>query len=215
MEEKDEHLQGQTEETEQKENTEQKGFSFKDFLTKIKRKKEGDTAELDEEALRALFEAAQKRLGELEAENEKLKNEAALLKDAAARSRADYFNLRTRTEREREMNAKLAAEDAIKNLMPVFENLGRVSGAIAEKESSLAKGISMVIKQFAESMCKLGLEFIPTEGDFDPSVHEAVGMAEVDDPALDGKITDTISIGYKIAGRVIKAPQVRVGQYNK
>ena len=72
----------------------------------------------------------------------------------------------------------------------------------------------MVIKQFADGLCKLGLEFISTEGEFDPSLHEAVCMEPVDDAAKDGHIVGALCRGYKLAGRVLKAPQVRVGKYN-
>ena len=43
-------------------------------------------------------------------ECELLKEEIRKLKEEVARGRADYFNLRTRMERDRENNAKLAAE---------------------------------------------------------------------------------------------------------
>ncbi|MDO4987740.1 MAG: nucleotide exchange factor GrpE [Synergistes sp.] len=138
----------------------------------------------------------------------------AKLKDEVARGRADYFNLRTRMERDRESNIKLASEKAVKEMLPVFENLERIAAAIDDKESALAKGISMVVKQFETGLANLGLEFIPADGTFDPSLHEAVFMDPVEDEAMDGKITGMISRGYKLAGRVLKASQVKVGKYN-
>lgn len=160
-------------------------------------------------------QAAEENIPQPEAgESEALKEEVRKLKEEVARGRADYFNLRTRMERDRENNAKLAAEQAINEMLPVFENLERIAAAVEDKESSLAKGMSMVIKQFADGLCKLGLEFIPTEGEFDPSLHEAVCMEPVDDAAKDGHIVGALCRGYKLAGRVLKAPQVRVGKYN-
>ena len=147
-------------------------------------------------------------------ESETLKEEIRKLKEEVARGRADYFNLRTRIERDRESNAKLAAEQAINEMLPVFENLGRIVAAVDDKDSSLAKGMAMVTKQFADGLCKLGLEFIPTEGEFDPALHEAVSMEPVDDAERDGHIIGALCRGYKLAGRVLKAPQVRVGKYN-
>ena len=78
----------------------------------------------------------------------------------------------------------------------------------------LAKGMNMVIKQFSDGLVKLGLEFIPVEGEFDPAMHEAVTMEPVDDESKDGHIIGALCRGYKLAGRVLKAPQVRVGKYN-
>lgn len=143
----------------------------------------------------------------------KQKEEIQKLKEEVARSRADYFNLRTRMERDRESNAKLAAEQTVNEMLPVFENLERIAAAIGDQESSMAKGMAMVIKQFSDGLCKLGLEFIPTEGEFNPALHEAVSMEPVDDEAKDGHIIGALCRGYKLAGRVLKAPQVRVGKY--
>ncbi|WP_294194081.1 nucleotide exchange factor GrpE [uncultured Cloacibacillus sp.] len=150
----------------------------------------------------------------LTADVEKQADEIKKLKEEVARARADYFNLRTRMERDRESNAKLAAEQAVKEMLPVFENLERIAAAINDPESGMAKGMAMVIRQFSDGLCKLGLEFIPTEGPFDPALHEAISMEPVDDESKDGHIIGAVSRGYKLAGRVLKAPQVRVGKYN-
>ena len=64
----------------------------------------------------------------LTADVEKQADEIKKLKEEVARARADYFNLRTRMERDRESNAKLAAEQAVKEMLPVFENLERAAG---------------------------------------------------------------------------------------
>ena len=59
-------------------------------------------------------------------------------------------------ERDRESNAKLAAEQAVKEMLPVFENLERIAAAINDPESGMAKGMAMVIRQFSDGLCKLG-----------------------------------------------------------
>ncbi|MEG1641630.1 MAG: nucleotide exchange factor GrpE [Synergistaceae bacterium] len=135
--------------------------------------------------------------------------------EEAARARADYYNLRTRVERDREKDKKLAAERAVDLLLPVYENLERVCEAVEDRESNLYKGVSMVTKQFFGAMTTLGLEEISAEGAFDPSCHEAIMMQETDEEEKDGKIVDVFRKGYKLAGRVIRASQVRVGNYIK
>lgn len=144
---------------------------------------------------------------------EEMKKEIKSLTEDAARARADYYNLRARVERDREKNCKLAAERSIEELLPVFENLERVCCAIEDEESNLYKGILMVTKQFYRALENLGLESIETEGPFDPSVHEAVSIEPVGDKTNDGCIIGTLRKGYKLAGRIIRAPQVRVGKY--
>ncbi|MCK9341348.1 MAG: nucleotide exchange factor GrpE [Synergistaceae bacterium] len=144
---------------------------------------------------------------------EKMKQDIKNLTEDAARARADYYNLRTRVERDREKNCKLAAERSIEELLPVFENLERVCCAIDDEESNLYKGMTMVTKQFYKALENLGLERIDTEGEFDPSVHEAVSIEPVEDASKDNCIIGTLRKGYRLAGRIIRAPQVRVGKY--
>ncbi len=152
---------------------------------------------------------------ELIVEAEKNKTEINCLKEDVARARADYYNFRTRVERDKERDRKFAAEKSIDLLLPVFENLERVCAAVDDTESSLYKGVSIVTKQFFEAMVSLGLEQIKTEGEFDPSLHEVVSTETVEDETKEGQIVTVIRKGYKLAGRVIRAAQVRIGKYEK
>lgn len=152
---------------------------------------------------------------ELLARAEAMEKELKEAQEEAARARADYYNLRNRVERDREKEKSFAAERSITLLLPVFENLERTCLAVEDKESSLFKGISMVTKQFFEAMTNLGLEEIEADGKFDPALHEAVMMEGTDDESSDGKITAVFRKGYKLAGRVIRAAQVKVSNYTK
>lgn len=173
-----------------------------------------DTEKEEKEETASVEETSEQAKPAEKDEAEQLKEEIRKLKEDVARGRADYYNLRTRVERDRESNAKLASEQAVKVMLPIFENLERIAAAIEEKDSALAKGMDMVVRQFSDGLCKLGLEFIPAEGKFDPTIHEAICMEPVDDASKDGEIIGAVSRGYKLAGRVLKAPQVRVGRYN-
>lgn len=145
---------------------------------------------------------------ELTAAREEIKN----LNDQIARAHADFFNYRTRVERDRERDRKLAAEQAVTELLPVLENLERICDS-TEKGSQLHKGISMVAGQFATALCGLGLEQICTDGEFDPNMHEAVMLQPVEEESHDGLILETLRKGYRLAGRVIRAAQVSVGKF--
>lgn len=148
-------------------------------------------------------------------EAEKNKEEIRCLTEEVARARADFYNYRTRVERDREKDRKFAAEKSIDLLLPVFENLERVCMAVEDRESGLYKGVSMVTKQFFDAMLSLGLHQIETEGEFDPSLHEVVSIEEVEEKEKDGHILAVVRKGYKLAGRVIKAAEVKIGKYNE
>ena len=62
-------------------------------------------------------------------------------------------------------------------------------------------------------MVSLGLDQIKTEGEYDPSLHEVVSTETVEDEEKDGQIVAVMRKGYRLAGRVIRAAQVRIGKY--
>jgi len=156
---------------------------------------------------------SRKEFQELQHRLETLEREKKSLEEEAARARADYYNLRQRTARDASKQRALASETAIRELLPVLDNLDRALGAAAQ-DDPLLKGVSMVRRQFFEVLKGLGLEEIIPEGSFDPSLHEAVGMEPVKNPEDDGMILEEFQKGYLLGGKVLRASQVRIGSYS-
>jgi molecular chaperone GrpE len=152
-------------------------------------------------------------LQELRHRLETLEKEKKSLEEEVARARADYYNLRQRTARDASKQRALASETAVRELLPVLDNLDRALGAAAQ-DDPLLKGVSMVRRQFFEALKGLGLEEIVPEGSFDPSLHEAMGMEAVEDPDLDGVVLEELQKGYLLGGKVLRASQVRIGSYS-
>ena len=73
----------------------------------------------------------------------------------------------------------------------------------------IEKGIEMIYENFIETLSKLGVEQIPVEGDFDPSIHQAVQQVQSDE-LESGKIASTFQKGYKIGNKVIRFAMVAV-----
>jgi molecular chaperone GrpE len=154
-------------------------------------------------------------INEVKSLNEQLEEsmaEISLYKDEAARAKADFYNYRTRVERDREKERVLAAESTVNALIPVLDNLDRTLQAVPDKESPLYKGVSMVQRQFFSVLQTLGLRVIDTGCPFDPSHHEAIMMVEVEDENEDGKILEELHRGYKLGEKVLRAAQVKVGR---
>jgi molecular chaperone GrpE len=146
------------------------------------------------------------RLKALEAERDGLSADLA-------RARADFYNYRTRVDRDRERDRALAAERAVDQFFPVLDNLDRTLAAAGDADSSLVKGVDMVRRQFRKVLESMGLEAIPGEGvPFDPAIHEAVELVTVQDPSQDGAVIGEIERGWILAGKVLKASRVRVGR---
>ena len=127
---------------------------------------------------------------------------------------ADLEAAKARVERDAERARDDAKASVVESMLPILDNLDRsIAAAEDSPDRALLEGIKLVRTQFEEALTRYGLERIGGAGTpFDPSVHEAVGVVEVDDPQKDGAVVDEWQRGYRFAGRVVRAPKVRVGR---
>lgn len=151
--------------------------------------------------------------GETEPEDEKDKRIKELEHDLAV-CRADSYNYRQRVIKERNETRKRSQEDVITAILPVLDNLNRaLESAHMDDGTNILTGVEMVQRQFMSVLDSLGVNEIKTEGEsFDPSLHDASGTEEVDDPELDGKIITERLKGYRTKERVLRPAQVTVGK---
>lgn len=152
---------------------------------------------------------------ELKAENLKLKdeitklnNELDALKDRLMRTSAEYDNYRKRTAKEKEGIYTDACVDVLKTLLPIFDNLERAAKAEGSIED-LKKGIEMTLRQMNDSFSKLNVEEIPTDGEFDPNLHNAVMHVE-DENLGKNVVAEVFQKGYKRGDKVIRYSMVKV-----
>ncbi|MDR1020916.1 MAG: nucleotide exchange factor GrpE [Synergistaceae bacterium] len=157
-------------------------------------------------------ENGEEEQGKLRKLLEEARSDAEGYRDEAARAKADFYNYRTRVERDRARDRALAAEGAADALIPVLDNLDRTLQAVPDKESPLYKGVSMVQRQFFAALQNLGLEVIGTDGRFDPSLHEAVMVVDTEEASDDGKVLEELHRGYKLGDKVLRAAQVKIGR---
>ena len=144
----------------------------------------------------------------LKDENKRLNNELDTLKDRLARTVAEYDNYRKRTAKEKEGIYTDACEDVLKLMLPVHDNLERALAAEGNIED-LKKGVDMTVKQFNDSLEKLGVEENSIEGGFDPNFHNAV--MHVDDENYEKNVVvEVFQKGYKRGERVLRHSMVKV-----
>lgn len=124
----------------------------------------------------------------------------------ARRLQADFDNYRKRTQKENEEFRKYANEGMVKELLSVIDDIDRAL-ATATEETDLVIGFRGVRKNLMKMLEEKGLKEIPSEGHFDPNVHEAMCTVEGD---TDGKIAQVFQRGYTIDGRVIRYAKVIV-----
>ncbi|MFA6338905.1 MAG: nucleotide exchange factor GrpE [Candidatus Paceibacterota bacterium] len=158
-----------------------------------------------------------KKLRDKLKEAEKLKQEYL---DGWQRSRADFVNARKKDEELRAELVKYSNEDLLNQIIPVLDSFEM---AFSNKEAweKVSKewrvGVEYIYNQLQTVLENNNVKQIsPQKGEkFDHYVHSASELVAVDDPNLDGTITDVLQKGYKIHDRVIRAARVKVAEFKK
>lgn len=135
--------------------------------------------------------------------------EALAWREEALRSRADYENLKRRTEKEREETKKYLLTSTFRDLLPIVDNLGRALTATGTI-SDLKLGVELIHRQLLELLRHNGVRPIEAVGrTFDPSLHEAVARHEDADVAAP-TVADELQAGFTIGDRLLRPAMVRV-----
>lgn len=153
-----------------------------------------------------------------EAEPEKSKEEELEEKlkeqtDKYMRLYAEFDNFQKRSQREKDARYADAIIDAVAALLPIGDNLERALQTEVESEDAakLKEGVEMVMKQFEESLTKLGVKPIAAQGEqFDPNLHNAV--MHIEDEAIDDNtVVEEFMKGYIYNdSRVVRHSMVKV-----
>ena len=149
-----------------------------------------------------------------EAEQEELDpkdKEIASLKDQLMRNMAEYDNYRKRTARERiELQPEITAK-TVGEFLTVLDGLERALQSECSDEN-FKKGIEMLHENFISTLQNLGVEEIPTDKGFDPSMHQAVQQVPAADGQESGDIASVFQKGYKLGDRILRFAMVAVVQ---
>jgi molecular chaperone GrpE len=137
-----------------------------------------------------------------------LEKSAADSADKYLRLAAEYKNFRERSTKEKEGIYADAYADALKSILPVIDNLELAVEHGSSDPTKIVEGVQMTLKQFKDTLNKLGVEMIPTEK-FDPNLHNAVMHVE-DENAGEGTILEVFQKGYKKGDKVIRYAMVKV-----
>ena len=147
------------------------------------------------------------RVKELEAALEAAEKKAAEAEDKYLRLAAEYDNFRKRSKSERDGIYAEAAADAVKELLPVFDNLER---ATQYEKDKVAEGVELILKGLPDVFAKMKITVYGKAGEqFDPNIHNAVMHIE-DDAYGENEIVDVFQQGYMLGDRVIRYAMVRV-----
>ena len=139
---------------------------------------------------------------------EKAQKEHDELQDKYLRVCAEYDNFRKRTQKERDGIFTDAYSDALKEILPIFDNLERA--ALYTEPDKLTEGLSLIWKSAKDTLTKLGVEEFGAVGEkFDPTIHNAVMHVE-DESVGEEEIIEVFQKGYKRGDKIIRHAMVKV-----
>lgn len=143
-------------------------------------------------------------------EADQLRTELEEAKNRTLRALADLENYRTRINRQMTEERKYASIDLMRELLPVWDNIGRALESVAATHNleSLVEGVQMVHTQFVEVLKKHHCERIEAKFQpFDPNIHASVAqIPNKEHPA--NTVIEEVQVGFRLFDRVVRPCQV-------
>ena len=148
------------------------------------------------------------KTAELEKKLAAKEEEIASLTDQYQRMLAEYANYKRRTEQEKMQIGLFTKAELLTELLTSVDNMEKAIAAPAGDDYKT--GVDMVLRQFMDTLGKMGLESVGVEGEpFDPNVHNAV-MREDADGVEEETVTAVFQKGYKLGDKVLRPAMVKV-----
>ena len=146
-----------------------------------------------------------------------LEEDRERLSDLLKRKAAEFENYKRRTEQEISNLLKYAAEDFIKKIIAVYDDLTRSLEHAKEDGDvkALIEGLKMVHDKFTKTLEDEGVKKIEALGkEFDYELHEAL-MQQPSDEVEPNTVLHEVEPGYTYKDKVLKHTKVIVSQANE
>ncbi len=134
--------------------------------------------------------------------------------DGWQRLKADFVNYKKREEESKADFTKYAQEAVITDILPTLESFQM---AFANKEawekvdSSWRVGVEYISTNLTQVLSGYGLsEVNPIGEEFNPTLYTSIGTVVTDDKAKVNKVAEVLQRGYRLHGKLIKSPRVKV-----
>lgn len=140
-----------------------------------------------------------------------LQKQIADLTDALQRERADADNIRRRHDEQIGSLKTLVKASVVRELLPVIDNFERALKHVPKElaGNDYVKGVQGVVKQFEDTLQKMGVERVKTVGQvFDPRFHEAISME--DGNGTTEVVCEELQPGFTLGEEVIRHAMVKV-----
>jgi molecular chaperone GrpE len=161
---------------------------------------EGASVSAQIEELTQQLEAAEQRAAEAEA--------------GWQRARADYQNLKRRTDEQRAESASIAGDRLLIRVLDLADDFDLAVEHVPEdaQDSPWVEGITAIDRKLRVLLEAEGIEAMSGEGEpFDPSTQQAISYEETAD-VPDGTVVKILQRGFTINGRVLRPALVAVAR---
>ena len=187
-----------------------------DPITEHKQSLNEPAAGVGSERMQALEAEVRRLTAELQEERDMRLEEEEKSKsyyENYVRVSADLENLRKRNNREKAEMRKYGHESALRDLLPVLDNLERaMDTTFGEVPESLREGIDMIYRQFLNVFEKLGAKRFNSQGEpFDYTLHEAISIEMTNDVPPD-HVYKEFQAGYLLHDRLLRPAMVVVAK---
>lgn len=145
-------------------------------------------------------------------EIETLRQQVAELKERQMRAQAEFDNVRKRLRKEADEAGTRAVARFVKPVLNEIDNLDRALAAAGpEAFVEFAQGVTMIRANLDSTLAAAGIETIPTNGIFDPALHEVIAEVERADLPR-GTIVEVHRAGYRLRDQLVRSAQVLVAK---
>jgi molecular chaperone GrpE len=134
------------------------------------------------------------------------------LLDQTQRMAAEFQNSRRRQEAQLTEEIERASAHVIKRLLPAIDDFDLAFAHVPpelQEGAGWVEGFRQIQKKLHNILTEEGVTAIRGEGEFDPSLHEAVSN-EPNDSVASGHVIATLRAGYIYKGKVLRPALVRV-----
>jgi molecular chaperone GrpE len=152
---------------------------------------------------------AEQSASDRDRELENAQREIQELKDRQLRKLAEFENFKKRTEREKADYFRFALADFFRDLLPVLDNFERALAHGEAADDEYRQGVSLIYRQLTDALRKRGLAGVPTDGPFDPNIHEAV-VRQASADHEPNTILQVLQKGYYLNDRLLRPAFVKV-----
>jgi len=148
---------------------------------------------------------------DLETLLQKAESEAAELKDAWLRAKADSENARRQAQQDLARATKFAIEKFAGDLLAVKDALEQALATENASAEALKTGAELTLKNLQSAFSRANVQEVDPAGQkFDPHRHQAVQMVPSDAPA--NTVVTVYQKGYVLNDRVLRPAMVAVSQ---